>query len=154
MRGVYTASYRISSLSAAKTLLYLTAPARRVVEILSASVTNTSNETNEQLLCTLQPISGYPLGTPSGTSVVPAPQEPGDQAASTVCFANVSGNEPTYITNGEIGREGFASLGGYYFDPMPEERPVVPATGAMGIRLITSATAFDAVVKITFREIG
>lgn len=154
MRGVYTASYRITALTAARTLLYLTAPARRVVEILSASVTNESNETNEQLLCTLQSISGYPLGAPSGTSVTPSAHEPGDQASTVVAFANISGNEPTYSTNTEIGREGFSSLGGYYFDPLPEERPVVPATGALGLRMINAPTSFDAVVKVTFREIG
>ncbi len=154
MRGVYSASYRISALAASKTLMYLTAPARRVVEILSASVTNESNETNEQLLCTLQQVSGYPLGAPSGTAVTAAPHEPGDQAASTTIVANVSGNEPTYFANTEVGREGFSSLGGYYFDPLPEERPVVPTTGVLGLRMINSPTAFDAVVKVTFREIG
>lgn len=154
MRGVYTASYRISSLSAAKTLLYLTAPARRVVEILSASVTNESNEENEQLLCTLQSISGY-TAAPSGTSVIPAAHEPGDQASTCTIVANVSGNEPTYSNNTELGREGFSSLGGYYYDPLPEERPIVPTTGALGIRMLNApAGSFDAVVKITFREIG
>lgn len=152
MRGVYTASYRITGLSSAKTLMYITAPASKVVEILSASVTNESNETNEQLICTLQTVSG--LGTPSGTAVVPAKHETGDQAAGSTVKANVTASEPTYLTDTEIGREGFSSLGGYYFDPLPEERPTIAPSGTVGVRCITAPTSFDAVVKVTFREIG
>lgn len=152
MRGVYTASYRISGLSAAKTLMYVTAPSTKVVEILSASLCNETNETNEQLLCTLQTVNS--LGTPTATTVTPAKHEAGDQAAGSTVKANVTASEPTYVSDTEIGREGFSSLGGYYYDPMPEERPTIAPSATMGLRIINAPTSFDAVVKITFREIG
>lgn len=73
MKGVYVAQCKISSLSAAKTLMYITAPAALCVEILGASVTNASNETNEQVEVCLQRISS--LGTPTGTSLTPSKTE-------------------------------------------------------------------------------
>lgn len=152
MRGVYTASHKITGLNAAKTLLYLTAPSGKVVEILAASVTNLSNETNEQLEVLIQRISN--LGTPTATAVTPAKHEDGDQAAGSTVAANVTAGEPTYAANTELGREGFASLGGWYFKPMPEERPTVSAGASVGIRMINAPTAFDCIVSLTFREIG
>lgn len=152
MRGVYTTSIKIAGLAAAKTLAYLTAPATAAVEILSASVTNASNESNEQIEITLQYITT--LGTPTGTTLTFAKHEPGDQAATVAGKGNVTAAEPTYTADTEIGREGSSSLCGWFFDPLPEERPIIAPSGNLGLRLITTPTAFDALVKITFREIG
>ena len=113
MRGVYEASYKITSLSAAKTLMYITAPADACIEILSIEITNTSNETNEQCEATFQKVNS--LGTPTATSVTPTPTEAGDQAASATVAANVTASEPTYVSGVEFGRKGFPSLGGYIF---------------------------------------
>ncbi len=152
MRGVYTASIAISGLNAAKTLMYITAPATKVVEILSAAISNSSNETNEQLLATFQTVNV--LGTPTGTATTPAKHETGDQAAGSTVVGNVTASEPSYVANTEVGREGFSSLGGYFFDPTPEERPIIVAAGTLGLRMISTPAAFDAMVRITFREIG
>jgi len=159
MRGVYTAAFRISGLSAAKTLMYLTAPSNKVVELLSASVTNETNETNEQLLCGFQRVSS--LGTPTATSITPKPHENGDQAAGSTLKANVTASEPTYPAVGQdadipgaFGLEGFASLGGWFFDPTPEERPIIAGGDTWGLRMVSTPTSFDAVIKLTFREIG
>jgi hypothetical protein len=152
MRGVYTAPYKISSVSAAKTLMYLTAPSGKVVEILSASVTNASNETNEQMECVLQRITS--LGTPTATAVTPVKHEAGDQASGSTVAGNVTASEPTYTSDTELGRQGFASLGGWWFQPTPEERPTVANGASIGLRLLTAPTSWDLVVSITFREIG
>lgn len=152
MRGVYTASAAISGVTAAKTLMYLTAPANKVVEILSARITNSSNETNEQCLATFQTVNA--LGTPTKTDITPAKHEAGDQAASSTVAANVTASEPTYVSNTEIGRQGFSSLGGWYFDPTPEERPIVAGGASVGLRLMNAPTSLDLLVSITFREIG
>src|SRR5688500_16898582 len=111
MRGVYTAKIKISGLAAAKTLMYITAPAAKVVEILGAIITNASNETNEQCEATLQRISA--LGTPTGTALTPSKHENGDQAAGSTAVGNITASEPTYAANSEVGYEGFASLAGY-----------------------------------------
>lgn len=159
MRGVYTAAYRIAGVSAAKTLMYLTVPSNKVVEILSVSVTNESNETNEQLLVGLQRVTT--LGTPTATTITPKPHETGDQAAGSTVKANVTASEPTYPAiaagadiPGAFGLEGASSLGGWYFDPTPEERPIVPGGETVGLRLVNAPTSLDLVVRWTFREIG
>jgi len=152
MRGVYTASYRISALAAAKTVIYLTAAANQVVEILSAALTNESNPVNQQLVCCLQRVQA--LGTPAATAVTPAAHEAGDQAAASTVKADVTGGEPTYAANSEIGREGFSSLSGWFLDPLPEERVIVPGGGTIGLRLLSAPTSFNGVVRMTFREIG
>ncbi len=150
MRGVYTASIKISGLNAAKTLLYLTAPSNKVVEVLSATVTNESNATNFQGEVSIENIST--LGTPTKTDITPTPHEKGDQAAGSTVAGNVTASEPTYGT--VITREGFASLVGYRHEPQPEERIYVQGDSSIGVRLITTPTAFDADVRLTFREIG
>lgn len=152
MRGVYTASIPISALAAAKTLLYITAAANKPVQILSAHIGNTSNETNEQLLATLQRVNA--LGTPTGTAVTPAPHEAGDQAAAATCVGNVTAGEPTYVASTEVGRKGFASVNGYDFLPTPEEQPIIQGGATWGLRMINAPTSFDALVTVTFRELG
>jgi hypothetical protein len=153
MRGVYESSIRISALAAQRTLMYITAPSNRVVEILSVAVTNESNTTNQQLECTLQRISS--LGTPTGTSITPTPMEQNDQASATVTVGNITASEPTYAAGTEIGREGWPTLGGYRFQPVPEERPVIAGGVSWGLRLINQTpTAFDCVVRVVFRDIG
>lgn len=159
MRGVYTAAYRIAAVTTARTLMYLTAPTNRVVEILSASVTDENNETNEQILCGLQRITT--LATPTATTITPKPHENGDQAASSVVKANVTASEPTYPAiaqgadiPGAFGLEGTPSLGGWFFDPIPEERPAIAGADSWGLRLVNAIAATDLVIRWTFREIG
>lgn len=159
MQGVYTASYRISGVTTGKTLLYLTAPATAVIEILSASVSNENNETNEQALFVLQRITS--LGTPTATTVTPADTEPLSAAAASTVKANVTASEPTYgaiAQNADIvgafGLAGIPSLSGWFFDPTPEERVYVPPSGSIGIRSVNTILSADLVVTLTWREIG
>ena len=152
MKGVYVAQCKISSLSAAKTLMYITAPAALCVEILGASVTNASNETNEQIEVTLQRIGT--LGTPTATTLTPSKTEFGDQAAQSTVKGNVTASEPTYSANTLQGYEGVASLGGYRYDPIPEERMYLKPGESVGLQILNSPTAFDAIVQMKFREIA
>jgi hypothetical protein len=150
MRGVYTAATKIAALNASKTLAYLTAPATKAIEIIAVTVTNESNANNFQGQIAIQNITS--LGTPTATSVTPTPHESGDQAAGSVTKFNVTASEPTYGT--VITQEGFASLVGYRHEPAPEERIIVTPNTSIGIRMITTPTAFDCDVRVTFREIG
>lgn len=151
MRGVYEASIKISALTAARTLLLLTAPSGRVVEILQATITNASSETNEQLEAVLQKVNS--LGTPTSTAVTPSKREVNDQAAGSTVVGNITASEPSYLAP-ETGREGFASLAGYRFQPVPEERPVISPGDTWGLRLLSAPAAVDLVAAIVFREIG
>lgn len=159
MRGVYTAAYRIAGVTAAKTLIYLTAASGKPIDILSASVTNESNETNEQILCAIQRVTTS--GTPTATTITPAKHEKGDQAAAATVKANVTGSEPTYgaIAAGAdiidaYGMEGGSSLGGWFHNPTPEERVTISSADTYGLRLVNAITSADLVVRVTFQEKG
>lgn len=150
MKGVYTAATKISALAAAKTLMYITAPSAKVVEILSVTVTNESNATNFQMEVAIANITT--LGTPSATAITPTPHESGDQACGSTVKYNVTASEPTYGTT--ITQEGAASLVGYRHEPLPEERIYVAPSSSVGIRLITTPSTADFDVRLTFKEIG
>src|SRR5687768_3864505 len=130
MRGVYEASYKIATVTAAKTLMYLTAPSNKVVQILEAHVTNYDNETNEQMEFCLQKVNA--LGTPTATTVTPAKTELGDQAAASTVKANVTASEPSYVADTEIGRDAVASLNGWHFEP--EEDTYIAGGDTWGLR--------------------
>lgn len=154
MRGVYTAAAKLTSLTAAKTLLYLTAPANKIVRILSIDVTGVgSNVTLQNLEFSLDRIST--LGTPSATSNTPVPEEAGDQAAGSTVKVNVTASEPTYAST-PVDQRGGPNIGpAYQFSPLPEERPVVGGGASVGLRVLTSTFASqDLVVQVKFQEEG
>ena len=158
MRGVYTASCEITSLSAAKTLMYVTAASTHALEILEAHVTNATNNTAAQLACLLQRITS--VGTPTATDLKGAsptqvcPEDVGDQASAvTACKGNVTASEPTY-GGAVLDRQAVNNLGGYHFVPLPEDRPTVPPSGSIGLYLATAPTSGTFEVEITWREIG
>lgn len=152
MRGVFTATIAISGLNSARTVMYITAPATKVVKILSAHIGNSSNETNEQCAACFKRVSS--LGTPTASSVTAAKHELGDQSAGSTVKGNVTASEPTYSSNSEFGRQAFASLNGYNFQPTPEEQPTIQGNETVGLVLENSPTSFDAIVTVTFQEIG
>ena len=147
-RGFYEAQIAISGISSARTLLYITAPAAKVVEVVFSHFGNSSVETNEQCYAAWQRIGT--LGTPTGTSLTPSPVMRGDQAAGSTVVGNVTASEPTYTANTVIGAMSFPSLNGYLF-----ERPfIIQAADSYGFRLLNGPSAFDAQVTVRFREIG
>ncbi len=150
MKGVYTSVLKCASLASSRTLMYLTAPSTKVVEILSVTVTNESNATNFQMEIAIANIST--LGSPTGTSVTPTPHEKGDQAAGSTTVGNITASEPTYGTT--ITQEGAASVVGYRHEPQLEERIYVQPSASIGVRMITTPTSSDFDVRVTFREIG
>lgn len=153
MRGVYEAQIQIAGVTTAKTLAYLTAPATCAIEILSAEVTAVgTNVTNQNMECALQRVSS--LGTPTGTSLTPSKTENGDQASAATAVGNVTASEPTYSNNTQVGKAGAPSLGGWRYQPVPEERMVIPPSGTVGLRELTTLTSTDLDVLIRWREIG
>lgn len=151
MRGVYTAYIDITGISTNKTLMLIQSPSTAVVEIIGIHVTNLDVETSEQLSIGLFKVST--LGSPSGTSVTPEKHETGDAAAAATLTGNLSVEPTAYATN-PIDKQGVNNLAGYHYDPIPEERPIVAPSGAMGVRLLVSPTSFNCSVMVVFREIG
>ena len=159
MRGVYRANYRISGVTTAKTLLYITVPSTIVVDLLSGSVTNESSETNEQILCVLQRVTT--LGTPTATTITPTKSEKGDQSAASTVKANVTASEPTYgaIAQGAgivdvDGCVGVPSLSGWFYSPTPEERQTIAPGDTWGIRLVNTIASADLCIQLNFQERG
>jgi hypothetical protein len=150
MKGVYTSAAKIAGLNSTRTLAYLTAPVNKVVEIIGVTVTDESVATNFQMEIAIANISS--LGTPTATQVTPTPHEKGDQAAGSSTFFNVTANEPTYGST--VTQEGAAAVQGYRHEPYPDERIYVAPGQSIGIRLQTTPTAFDADVRLTWREVG
>jgi hypothetical protein len=151
MRGVYTANIDISGLSSAKTLILLQASATSVIEILSVHLTNQNNEVNEQWPVGLFHVTTY--GSPAGTAITPEKHEKLDASSVATVLGNLTA-EPTLYSTNPIDKEGISSLSGYHYDPIPEERPVIPPSGAMGLRLLIVPTATDVSANIVYREIG
>jgi hypothetical protein len=154
MRGIYTVTAKLSAIASAQTLLYLTAPAGKIVELQGLVVTNESNSTSYQMQVALTDIGGFPA-TPTATAKIPKPKEPGDQAAGSAVFVNVTANEPNYAAAARMQR-GVPSVIGLTWEPLERDRYEYVAPGqSIGVRLVTTpgaATDFD--VEITFREIG
>jgi hypothetical protein len=150
-RGVYKCNIKIAGLNTARTLMYITTPATCAVEIISATVGNESNSTNQQSSVKLTRVTT--LGTPSATTVTPSPTDVGDVAAASTVKGNVTASEPTYGTV-DFGLQGFATLSGWGYFPGPDERITIPPSATMGLRFVTTPTAFDADIEITMREIG
>jgi hypothetical protein len=157
MRGVYTASADITGLAAAKTLMYITAPATAAVEILSVHVVDYNNNSSEQWKISFQRITSL-SPTPTGTTVDATTglqkHENGDQASTVTCKSNITANEPTYDTVGPVDRQGVSNLAGYHYDPTPEERPIIAPSGTFGLYMHSTPTSTNVGVMIVYREIG
>lgn len=152
MRGVYTAHIDIAGIDEDISLMTIRASSSTVVEIISVSVSNLDSEVSEQLSIAFTRIGTY--GTPTGTTVTPEKHEGGDQAAAATVLGELTA-EPTAYAAVPLDKQGVNALSGYRYDPMPEERPTIAPSAAIGVRLLTTpSTPFDCSVAVVFREIG
>lgn len=151
MRGVYTAEALITSLATSKTVILVQAPSTAVVELYSVRLTNADVELSEQLSIGIYRVTT--VGSPVGTSVTPAKHENGDANSAVTCLVDLT-VEPTAYNAVAVDHEGVSNLSGYRYDPIPEERPTIPPTGAIGLRILSAPSSFNAVVQVVFREIG
>jgi hypothetical protein len=152
MRGVYTAEIKISAFNSTKSAMLIQAPALKAVEIISAHIGNVgTNVTNQQLEACLTRVTT--LGSPVGTAITPNPEEVSDQAAGSTVTGGLTTDVTTKSVN--LDHQGFASLAGYQYAPVPEERALIPPAGSAVLYLpVAPGVAFDAVVQVKFREIG
>ena len=153
MRGVYTVDHEVS-VSIAKTLMLMECPADTGIEIISAEVSNSDVEANEQLLVALDRVTTK--GSPIGTARTPEPHNLGDAASGVTCTANLTTEPTTYKSTSVIsslGKAGAPSLSSWRHEPTPEERVDVSPSGLIGVRLLNApGTAFVSVVRVTYRE--
>ncbi len=153
MSRVYTASIETATATAAQTLLLLEVPATVAVIIHSAEVVAPDDDTNEQIHITLQRLAA--VTTPTGTAVTPAKHATGDAASVCSVIGDVTASEPSYDSNTELGNSGASSLGGWRFEPVIAERPEVPPSDAIGLRILTDrGTSKTLTARLTYEEVG
>jgi hypothetical protein len=153
MRGVYTSGISISSLSAAKTLLYITAASTHVIEVLTSFIGNSgSNVTNQQLKALWQRITT--LGTPTGTSITPTPTERGDQAAGGDRRGQCDGQRADVRLGPDAGPARLSDAGRIRPQFSAGDAVLIRPSDSWGLRMISTPTAFDAEVEVQHREIG
>jgi hypothetical protein len=153
MRGAYCIDGKKTAVSAAATMCIITSASGKPVWITSAYLTFPgANVTNQQLEAEWAKITS--LGTPTGTSQTPSPFEQGDQAAASTVTVFITASEPTYSTAIVYGHQGFSSLAGWYFNPLPEERILIPSGGSWGLRLLGTVTSTDIALCVNIIEVG
>ena len=154
MQGVYRAVDTIPAVTTPKTLIYLTVPSDRVIEILSARISCQNEGTSEQIYAELNRVAT--VGAPAGTSITPKPTEELSAAAGTTALSNLTAEPTAYDPKTDaIYSGGDNKLAGWEYTPLPEERAIVKPGGAVGLRLINAITnASDLTAEIKFREIG
>jgi hypothetical protein len=151
MKGVYTAEAKLTAWASAKGAMLLTNSSTKVLEIISAHIGDVgTNVTNQQLEASLARVTA--LGSPVGTSVTPNPEEAGDAASGVTVTAGLTTDVTTKGVSCD--HQGFASLAGYQYNPLPEERMYVAPSASVVLYLVVVPTAFDAVVQVKYREIG
>lgn len=157
MRGVYTAEIKLTAWAGTKSMILIEAPSLKAVELISAHIGCVgTNVTNQQLEAKISRVTT--LGSPTGTAITPTPEEIGDKAADSTVLsvANTNGTDVTTISaTASLDHQGFASLAGYQYAPVPEERGLIPPAGNAVLYLpVAPGVASDMVVQVKFREIG
>ena len=148
----YEAVYPCVTVTAAQTLMYLTAPSTMCGRITYASIAIADVDTNEQTYACIDRISS--LGTPTGTSVTPSKTSNGDSASSFTCKADITGSEPTYAAT-PVGQEAFPSISGWRFQPLTENEYIeIKPSESVGVKLLGAIASSTVTVRIVFQEIG
>lgn len=133
--------------STAITVLELTAPSTMMLRVIRAWFTNTSTATSSESDAVLI----RKTATITGTSITPAPLEKSGPAATFTAkrTATVEGTDGDIVAG-----EGFNVLNGWLFVPVPEERPIVPPSGLIALKLIAAPASATYRYGITVEEIG
>jgi hypothetical protein len=149
----YSVVHTIAALSAARDLIEITAPSTGIVELVSVYVSQDSDDAtseSEMLPVIIQRASASGSG---GSALTPSKLGGLTSAASSVVEG---GNTSAATLSGvALHRDTFNVLSGYQWVPVEHERPVVPPSGLIVVRLdAPPSDAIDLKVSVFFREIG
>lgn len=148
MGRLYSVLMDAVSISAAKDLLRLSAPADAVVVIHEVTVSQEASETSEQVAIQLHRASDD--GT--GTAATPKQLQSGDPAFGGTAVTDLTAN--TTATD-ILRRSAENLLSGYKYLPTPETRPVISPSGRFVVRLEDAPAAARTVsVEVILEEIG
>jgi len=151
MRGVYTVAFS-GVITTAKTLIQIKAGASSALELLRASITNTTVDASDSGSAEIL----RKTAAATVTSFTPLLYDPSDQAAKAVGGTTATGHTATAEgTDGDIlVDEGFNVLNGWLWLPTPEERITVPQGGIIALKSGTTITSATLKALMVFREIG
>ncbi|MES1993141.1 MAG: hypothetical protein V4457_05945 [Pseudomonadota bacterium] len=151
----YNLSNNGVSISSAITALQLKAGVNGPIEIMRASLTQSSITTSGQCLGGLIRKSAAATVTiaVAGTNLKKLnPAAPTADAslgtAATGFTASAEGSDSDLTT-----QRGFNTLNGWEYLPIPEERMMVPQAGICGLKFLSSPTSATWVAEIAFREL-
>ena len=153
MRGVYSATYTSTQDDTVLLGGLENRSTTSVIEVLSCSVVDRSNETNQQGQVSISRITS--AGT-SPTDVVGQGLEVQSTTATGFVVSSWSG-APTVASATPLFSSGFSTLAGWYYDPIPEARIILPASGDIGLNLQMADDDIgnhELVICWTWREIG
>ncbi len=147
---IYVVTMSAVSQTVAKTLIQIAAASGNPIEILRATITQSTGDASEQARALLRRKSA----AATVTSFTPILVDPDSIAAKAVGGTALTGTNasgegtPTDI----IVDEGFNILSGFIWVPTPEERCKVDGGGFIGLELASTITAVDISAQIFFRE--
>ena len=154
MGRVYSATFSAVSVAAAQDLFEVNAAAAKPVRILGAEIGQYSDAGDAQdELLSIQFITGYTTSGSGGTSVTPAPIDPGDTAFG----GTVEANNTTVAADGTgliRHSSSFNVRAGYVWMPVPEARIVIVPSGRGVLRITVPADAITTNGTLWFEEIG
>jgi len=152
MGNVYSVTVNVSGVTIAKTLIQLVAGATTAIEILRASVTNTSveaSDTGEIILVRKTAAATVTSATPLLLVGIQAAADAIGGAALTGTNASGEGTDGDILI-----REGFNVLSGMLYLPIPEERIIIPGAGIIGLKSNITLASVDLAAIIIFKELG
>ncbi len=166
MRGVYTVTAEHTAIAAAENVLVFFNNSAMtdypvVAELLGATITNADQDTNEQLVAGLFRVTGVNLDEGVlGGAVYVTPEKHETADSTSVCSVStasalVETDQDVALASMAVHLRGFSTLGGYWYDPLPETRVHVRPDDMYALRITTPTfTSFSPVVSMTWREIG
>lgn len=148
----YEVVYNCATVTAAQTLIYITAPSTKALKIVYASCGVSDVDTNEQTYACLQRITS--VGSPTATSITPSKLSPGDVAASFTAAGDVTASEPSYTSDTQVGLEAFPMIAGFRYAPPPGFEMEVAPSASIGLRLLGAISSSSVPARIVVEEIG
>lgn len=151
MGQVYTASFTAATVTTARDLFELTAPADAVVRILSCrlgQLLDAGNAEAEMVAVEIERYTGAD-GT-GGTTPTPQPHQVGFNAAGSVVRADVT----LGATRTELLADVFNVQAGWLYQPIPEEMIYVSASDKIAIAITAPNDELTMHCSLTFEELG
>lgn len=149
----YSVVHTISALAAARDLIEIAAPSTGVVELISVYVSQDSDDATSESEMLPVIVQRASVSGSGGSSLTPSKLWSLTSAASSTVEGGNTSNAT--LSGTALHRDSFNVLSGFAWVPTEFERPIVPPSGMIVVRLDAApGDALDLKVTVFFREIG